>query len=115
VSEHARALEKLAKLAEIASERAPDTLKRALAAAKEELGMDVAFVSEFTEERMVFRELVGDGESFGWRVSDSLPLHNTYCRLLMAGHLPNLIPDARNDVRVKDLEVTGAAGIGSST
>ncbi|MDQ5813015.1 MAG: HD domain-containing protein, partial [Actinomycetota bacterium] len=113
VSEHARALEKLAKLAEIASERAPDTLKRALAAAKEELGMDVAFVSEFTEERMVFRELVGDGESFGWRVSDSLPLHNTYCRLLMAGHLPNLIPDARNDVRVKDLEVTGAAGIGS--
>jgi putative nucleotidyltransferase with HDIG domain len=113
VGEHARGLGKLAKLAEVASERTPETVKRALAAAREELGMDVAFVSEFTEERMVFRDLVGDAESFGWREDESLPLDNTFCRLLMAEYLPNLIPDARNDVRVKDLEVTSAVGIGS--
>jgi hypothetical protein len=29
--------------------------------------MDVAFVSEVTEQYMVFRDLVGDAESFGWR------------------------------------------------
>ena len=113
MGEHARGLGKLAKLAEVASESTPETVKRALAAAREELGMDVAFVSEFTEECMVFRDLVGDAESFGWREGESLPLDNTFCRLLMTENLPNLIPDARNEVRVKDLEVTSAAGIGS--
>ena len=113
VSEHARTLERLAELAEVASERAPEIVKRALAAAREELSMDVAFVSEFTEQYMVFRDLVGDAEYFGLREGESIPLDNTFCQLLMAEHPPNLIPDTKNDARVKDLEVTGAAGIGS--
>ena len=113
MGEQARLHGALTELAEVASERAPEVVERALAAAREELGMDVAFGSEFTEERMVFRRLVGDAESFGWREGESISLDNTFCRLLMAGYLPNLIPDARNDVRVKDLEVTGSADIGS--
>ena len=113
MGEQARLHGALTELAEVASERAPEVVERALAAARDELCMDVAFVSEFTEERMVFRRLVGDAESFGWREGESISLDNTFCRLLMAGYLPNLIPDARNDVRVKDLEVTGAADIGS--
>ena len=113
MGEHDKSLERLAKLAEVASERAPEIIKRALAAAREELGMDVAFVSEFTEQYMVFRDLVGDADSLGWREGESIPLNDTFCRLLMAEHPPNLIPDAQNDARVKDLEVTGAAGIGS--
>jgi putative nucleotidyltransferase with HDIG domain len=113
VGEHARILERLAELAEVASEHAPEIVKRALAAAREELGMDVAFVSEFTEQYMVFRDLVGDAESFGWREGESISLDNTFCRLLMAECPPNLIPDTKNDARVKDLEVTSAAGIGS--
>ena len=113
VGKHARILERLAELAEVASERAPEIVERALAAAREELGMDVAFVSEFAEQYMVFRDLVGDAESFGWREGESIPLDNTFCRLLMAERPPNLIPDTKNDARVKDLEVTGTAGIGS--
>ena len=67
MGEQVRLQGELAGLAEVASERAPEeVVKRALAAAREELRMDVAFVSEFTEERMVFRRLVGDAESFGW-------------------------------------------------
>ena len=67
MGEQARLHGALTELAEVASEYAPEVLERALAAAREELGMDVAFVSEFTEERMVFRRLFGDAESFGWR------------------------------------------------
>ena len=113
MGEQARLHGALTELAEVASERAPEVVERALAAARDELCMDVAFVSEFTEERMVFRRLFGDAESFGWREGESISLDNTFCRLLMAGYLPNLIPNARNDVRVKDLEVTGSADIGS--
>ncbi len=105
--------DKLTELSEVASEPAPETIERALAAAREALDMDVAFVSEFSEERMIFRKLVGDAESFGWRDGESLPLDDTFCRLLMKGLLLNVIPDARNDERVNYLNVTSEADIGA--
>ena len=105
--------DKLTELFGVASERTPETIERALAAAKGTLGMDVAFVSEFSRARMKFRKLVGDAESFGWREGASIPLDDTFCRLLTEGLLPNVIPDARDDEQVKYLDVTGEAGIGS--
>ena len=78
VDVHDKAAAQLTKLSEIASERAsertPETIERALEAAKEELGMQVAFVSEFAQQRMVFRKLVGEAESFGWKEGESVPL-----------------------------------------
>jgi signal transduction histidine kinase len=88
-------------------------VERALVAAKEELGMEVAFVSEFAEQSMVFRKLVGDAESFGWREGEGVPLGDTFCRLLVEGRLPSVIPDAKSDRRVRVLDVTGEARIGS--
>jgi signal transduction histidine kinase len=109
--------EKLAKLSEVASgvtsEGTPDTLGLALAALKEELGMEVAFVSRFDRRRMVFRRLVGDGGSFGWWEGGSIPLDDTFCRLLTEGRLPSVVPNAGADGRVRGLDVTGEAGIGS--
>jgi signal transduction histidine kinase len=115
--DHAGDAEKLDRLSEVASgpasEGTPETLGRALAALKEELGMEVAFVSRFDRRRMVFRRLVGDGGSFGWREGGSIPLDDTYCRLLTEGRLPPVVPDAGADERVGGLDVTGEAGIGS--
>ncbi len=111
--DHTRAAEKLIKLSEVASERARDTVERVLAAAKEELGMEIAFVSEFDEQQMIFRKLVGEAESFGWQEGESIPLDDTYCRLLIEGRLPSVIPDANGNEWVEPLDVTGEAGIGS--
>ena len=117
VDYHAKAAAQLTTLSEIASERTsertPETIERVLEAAKEELGMEVAFVSEFTQQRMIFRMLVGEAESFGWQEDDSVPLDDTFCQLLLEGRLPNVIPDAKADGRVKFLDVTGKADIGS--
>jgi len=108
---------KLSRLSEVASGvasgRTPETLGRALAALKEELGMEVAFVSQFDRRRMVFRSLVGDGGSFGWREGGSIPLDDTFCRLLTEGSLPPVVPDVGADGRVRGLDVTGEARIGS--
>ena len=104
---------KLIKLSEVASERTPDTVERVLAAAKEELGMEVAFVSEFTEQRMIFRKLIGESESFGWQEGESIPLDDTFCQFLVEGRLPSLIPDATDNELVKSLNVTSEAQIGS--
>ena len=113
VAEQDKATGRLAALSDVASERAPETIEGVLEAAREELGMDVAFVSEFTQRRMVFRELVGEAGSFGWEEGESVPVDDTFCRLLLEGHLPNVIPDAKADGRVRFLEITGKAGIGS--
>jgi hypothetical protein len=63
-----------------ASERTTETVERVLVAAREMLGMDVAFVAEFADEQMVFRAFGGDAESFGWEEGASVPLEGTYCR-----------------------------------
>jgi signal transduction histidine kinase len=117
VDDHAKAAAQLTTLSEVVSERAseriPETIERVLEAAREELGMEVAFVSEFTQQRMVFRKLAGEAESFGWQEDDSVPLDDTFCQLLLEGRLPNVIPDAKADGRVNFLNVTGKADIGS--
>ena len=113
VVERDKATAQLATLSDIASKRTPETVGRVLEAAREELGMEVAFVSEFADQRMVFRRLVGEAGSFGWQEGESVPLDDTFCRLLLEGHLPNVIPDAQADGRVRFLEITGRAGIGS--
>jgi signal transduction histidine kinase len=121
VDHHAKAAAQLTTLSEIASEITSehaselitDTVEWVLEAAKEELGMEVAFVSEFTQRRMVFRKLVGEAESFGWQEDDSVPLDDTLCRLLLEGRLPNVIPDTKADGRVNFLNVIGKADIGS--
>jgi signal transduction histidine kinase len=111
--ERDKATSQLSKLSEITSEHPPEPVRGILQAAREELGMEVAFVSEFDQQRMVFRKLVGEAESFGWREGEGVPLDDTFCRLLPEGRLPNAIPDAKVDERVRFLQITGKADVGS--
>jgi response regulator RpfG family c-di-GMP phosphodiesterase len=100
-------------LADLASIRTPDAINRTMALAREALGMDVAFVSEFAGDRMEFRALEGDAASFGWQEGGGVPLDGTFCKRVVDGSLPNVVPDAKGDERVSGLEVTTEADIGS--
>ena len=111
--ERDKAAAELSTLSEITSERPPEPVRGILQAAREELDMEVAFVSEFDQQRMVFRQLVGEAGSFGWEEGESVPQDDTFCRLLLEGRLPNAIPDAKADGRVSFLHITGKADIGS--
>jgi GAF domain-containing protein len=88
-------------------------LEKMLSEVREALEMDVAFVSEFVGDRQVFRALEGDVESFGVREGDSLPLEGSICKRIIESRVPNAIPDTRADERVRDLDVTRAADLGS--
>ena len=105
--------DRLTGLVDLASSRTADTLNRTMAMAREALGMDVAFVSKFTQDRMLFHALEGDAESFGWQEGGGVPLEGTFCKRVVNGQLPNVVPDAKNDERVNGLEVTREADIGS--
>jgi GAF domain-containing protein len=91
----------------------PETIERLLSTVREALEMDVAFVSEFVGDRFVFRALEGDAVSFGWREGEGFPLDESYCKRVLEGELPNVIPDARSEGRTRDLWLTGEANIGS--
>jgi GAF domain-containing protein len=91
----------------------PETIERLLSTVREALEMDVAFVSEFAGDQLVFRALEGDAESFGWREGEGFPLEESYCKRVLDGRLLNVVPDARSEDLTKDLWVTSAADIGS--
>jgi GAF domain-containing protein len=91
----------------------PETIVSLLSLVRENLQMDVAFVSQFAEEQLVFRALEGDGRSFGWGEGQSIPLDESYCKRVLDGRLPNVVPDARSQDSTKELWVTRQADIGS--
>ncbi len=95
------------------SRQMPEAVEVLLSTVREALEMDVAFVSEFAEDRLVFRVLEGDAESFGWRVGEGFPLDDSYCKKVLDGRIPNVVPDARSEDWTKDLWVTKEADIGS--
>ena len=92
---------------------ARDSIERLLAPARTHLGMEVVIVSEFAGEEQILRHLEGDPEAFGLQTGAGSRLSDTYCWRVANGLLPPVIPDARADVRVRDLEVTWEADIGS--
>ena len=79
---------------------------------REALRMDVAFVSEFAGDERVFRALEGDAESFGWREGQGFPLDESYCKRVLDGRVPDVVPDAKRDDATRDLRVTSEAGMG---
>ncbi len=103
----------LSTLSDCATVRGVDAVEKLLSIAREALGMDVSFVSRFTEGQMVFRALDGDASSFGWREGEGVPLERTFCGHIMEGTLPNVIPDVKDYERANDLDIANEANIGS--
>jgi GAF domain-containing protein len=91
----------------------PETIVSLLSLVRENLQMDVAFVSQFAGDQLVFRALEGDARSFGWREGEGIPLDESYCKRVLDGRLPNVVPDARRQDSTKELWVTREADIGS--
>ena len=95
------------------SDRTPAAIEDMLRNVRETLQMDVAFISEFSGDQLVFRAAEGDAESFGWQEGTSFPIDETYCKRVLDGRIPQVVPDAKNEDATKDLRVTSEADIGS--
>ena len=91
----------------------PGAIEHMLRDVREALDMDVAFVSKFDQDQLVFRALEGDAESFGWQEGDSFPLDESYCKRVLDGRIPEVVPNAKREEATKDLRVTSEADMGS--
>ena len=94
------------------SGRSPGAIEDMLRDVRKSLNMDVAFVSQFSEDQLVFRALEGDAESFGWREGESFPIDESYCKRVLDGRIPRLVPDAKREDATKNLRVTTEADMG---
>ena len=90
----------------------PEDIVHMLREVREALSMDVAFVSEFAGDELVFRALEGDAESFGWQEDESFPLDESYCKRVLDGRIPQVVPNAKVEEATRDLRVTSEADIG---
>jgi len=97
-----------------ASQAAPGAgmVQRSLEAIRARLGMDVAYVSEFVDNRAVFRHVAAPGLEHAIKVGDSQSLDDVYCRHILAGRLPQLIADTATEPVAMALPMTRAVPIG---
>ena len=92
----------------------PDSIiDRALAEVREHLDMPIAYLSEFVGDEAVFRHVDAPGLEGIIRPGDRRDLDEVYCRHILAGRLPELIPDTSLVPLCADLPITAAAPIGS--
>jgi signal transduction histidine kinase len=96
----------------------PDTdpheiIDRALSAAREMTGMDLAFVGQFHGDAEIIRRTDGDAERFGLEVDDGPSLEDSYCQRMTDGRLSRLVPDTSAEPEVRDLPITEESNLGA--
>ncbi|GLQ55130.1 sensor domain-containing phosphodiesterase [Devosia nitrariae] len=92
-------------------DKAEYSLRRALEAVRVHLGMQVAYVSEFVDDRTYFREVDAPGLEHVIKPGDSMPLDYVYCKHILEGRLPELIPDVLDVPFAANLPFTKDMGI----
>lgn len=89
------------------------TIQRALQAVRQHLGMEVAYVSRFEDGLSVFREVDAPGLEALIKPGDTRSLDDVYCRHILAGRLPELIPDTAAEPICQAMPITKLVPIGS--
>lgn len=70
-----------------------DLIESSLEFVRSHLRMDVAYLSEFVGDDLVFRAVSAPGLEEMAQVGGRMPLSKTYCKHILEGRLPELMPD----------------------
>jgi EAL domain-containing protein (putative c-di-GMP-specific phosphodiesterase class I) len=100
-------------LDELAEASTESALLEVLHAIRTHLGMEVAFISEFEDDRRIFRFVDEDKGAPPLEVGASGPLEESYCQRIVEGRLPEVIQDARQEPAAMDLAATREVPIGA--
>ncbi|MBS9478358.1 sensor domain-containing phosphodiesterase [Ancylobacter radicis] len=92
--------------------RQPGMMHRMIEVVRRHLGMEVAYISEFVGNNSVFREVDAPGLEHMIKVGDSISLDDVYCRHILAGRIPEFMPDTSAEPNAMALPITTALPIG---
>jgi diguanylate cyclase (GGDEF)-like protein len=90
-----------------------EVVRRLLATAREQLGLDLALLNEFLDDRLVVRAVEGGD---GWLAIEpeiTFPLEESFCVRVADGRIPPLIADVQRDPRLARLALVSQTDIGS--
>ena len=87
-----------------------DVVEQALTAARERLRMDAAYITTMDPQQQTIDVLVGDTSSLPVSEGMVVPIDQTYCRHMLNGDMPNVVPDTRAEPAVRDLSATRTIG-----
>lgn len=90
-----------------------EIIDRALDAIRKHLGMPIAYLSEFVGNDSVFRHVDAPGLEELISVGEKRSLDDVYCRHIVEGRLPELIPNTAKEPFAADLPITQLVPIGS--
>lgn len=104
----AKALERLIALSSL---KPTWRIRQALDLARELLGLEFSYITEFRGDEQLIQGVSGDRISFDMSPGDGYPLDGSYCQRMIEGKIPNIIPDAAANPEVRDLAVTRLSAI----
>ena len=93
------------------SDAGADPIQRALALVREQLRVNVSFVSEIVDGREVVRHAAGDDSLPGFVAGAALPLADTICERLLAGRIGHLVADVAAEPALADLTWPARIGV----
>jgi EAL domain-containing protein (putative c-di-GMP-specific phosphodiesterase class I) len=88
-------------------------IDRFLRAARAHLHLEVAYVSEIVGNESVFRHVDAPGLEHLVKPGDRKSLDDVYCRHILEGRLPELIPDTAAEPLALSMPITAAVPIGA--
>lgn len=89
------------------------TIDRALETVRTCLGMEVALLSQFVDENVVFRAVNAPGLEEYFGVGDAHLVEDTYCGQVVAGCVPQIIPHTGEHPVASQMRVTLEYNLGS--
>lgn len=95
------------------SAQSGDIIENSLSFVRSHLDMEIAYLSEFVGDDIVLRAVNCAGAKQDVKVGDTMPLSDVYCGHILAGRLPELIPDTSKEPFAQTLKITKDHPIGS--
>ena len=77
----------------IRAARESDIIERALGAAREQLGMDAAYIATVDAREQTIEAMIGKTNADALVEGAVIPVEQTYCARMLNGQIPNIVPD----------------------
>lgn len=83
-----------------------DVIFNSLSFVRLHLDMEVAYLSEFVGNELVFRAVIAPGLEHMIEVGGTMPLDQSYCHHIVEGRLPELMPDTDSNPFAQTIAIT---------
>ena len=97
----------------VVQRRGRELIRSAIDAARDLVGIELAFVSQMEPDAQTYRFVGGDSASFGLPEGHVAAAEHGYCASMVAELIPNVVPDVRADARTQSIVATVAADVGA--